>query len=215
MLHRLAEIGMQLAERAAEEALAEPAHTPETATKSRRRGPDPRYVFIRLSRFVRDIIALECRLAAGQLPSPQRKASRRGADPRIPAIRDVMKEVIDTSPHQPSIKAGFHNQLEDLIAQGIAADPDRRQGAESIVLAICEELGLACETANMQAQPNTLVAEVQRIAAAAQATHRARIEAGSDKKKDWGNRAGPPNPPVISLQSAERSGTWPERCTLP
>jgi hypothetical protein len=187
MLQRLADFGMRLAERAAEEALAEPAQHTETAAKSRRRGPDPRYVFLRLSRFVRDIIVLEARLAAGKRPPAPRNTSRGSADPRAPAIRNFMNEIIEASPLAPSIKAGFHNQLNDLIAQCIAADPDRHHPAASIVASICEELGLACDTANLAdhrpAPPDHFVAEMASIAAATQAVQaalaarRARVEA--------------------------------------
>lgn len=187
MLQRMADFGMRLAEQAAEEALADPPHS-ETAAKPRRRGPDPRYVFLRLSRFVRDIIVLEARLAAGKLPPAPRTTSRSSADPRASVVRQVMKCAIKTSPHAPSIKAGFHNQLEDLIAQAIATDPDRHHTTASIVASICEELGLTEETPNMAehspAPPTNFDNAMARVVAASQAAeavlaaHRARAKGG-------------------------------------
>ncbi len=187
MLQRLADFGMRLAEQAAEEALAEPPPPTESSPK-RRRGPDPRYVFLRLSRFVRDIIALEIRLAAGKLPPLPRNTSRSSADPRAPAIRTLMTDIIDSSPHCPSIKAGFHNQLEELITQAIAADPDRHHQPAGIVAGICEELGLATDTASLPdhlpAAQKEFITGMARVAAAthaaqaALAAHRARAKNG-------------------------------------
>jgi hypothetical protein len=186
MLQRLGDYGMRLAEQAAEEALAEPRPHNDDATK-RRRGPDPRNVFLRLSRFVKDIIVLEARLSAGQIPPPPRKTARTAADPRVPAVHTLMNQIIETSPHAPSIKAGFHNQLNDLIAQNIAADPDRHHQAASIVADICDELGLTNDTANphghppaSQNQPDNEMARMvaaTRAAEAVLAAHRARAQA--------------------------------------
>ncbi len=67
MLDRLAGYAMQLAERATQEALSEPA--PPAGTKPSRARPDPRMVFLRLSATVRACLALKYRLAAGKLPA--------------------------------------------------------------------------------------------------------------------------------------------------
>jgi hypothetical protein len=74
MLQRLAEIGMQLAERAAAEAL----QAPPAAEAPKLRRPDPSLLFIRLSGMVRACITQQVRLAAGKLPAAPRERSGGG-----------------------------------------------------------------------------------------------------------------------------------------
>jgi hypothetical protein len=73
MLQRLAELGMQLAERAAAEALQAPPAEP-----AKHRRPDPSLLFIRLSGMVRACITQQVRLAAGKLPAAARERPATG-----------------------------------------------------------------------------------------------------------------------------------------
>jgi hypothetical protein len=173
MLQRLADIGMQLAERAAEQALAEPPPSAESASKSRRRGPDPRNVFIRLSRFVRDTIALEVRLAAGKLPRAPRSQAGSQAAPR--AVNDVAD-----APQPRPAKPGLREQLDALIAGSSTADPGYADAPK-----LSHKLSLACNAAKIEAnvlnQPPRLVNEMERLAAKAIEAHRAAVEATSKR----------------------------------
>ncbi len=170
MLQRLAEIGMQLAERAAGQAFAEPPPRPDSAPRSRRQGPDPRYVFIRLSRFVRETIALEARLAAGIIPRSARKASV--THPGTQTLRQGINDVAKTSPHPRPAETGLRQQLDAFISGSLTAGP-------AAMPAPSRKVGLACDTARIHAnilnQPFHLVSEMERIATEALAAHRARL----------------------------------------
>ncbi len=174
MLQRLADMGMQLAERAAEQALAEPPPRPESAAQPRRRGPDPRYAFIRLARFVRDTIALEARLAAGKLPLA----------PRTQAAPKPVNEVANASQPRPA-KTGLRQQLDAFIAGGITANPGYANGPK-----LSHKLSLACDAAKIEAnllnQSPHLVREMERISALAIEAHRAGLEASPRLSKHAG-----------------------------
>ncbi len=142
------------------------SRTRDSAAKPRRRGPDPRYVFIRLSRFVRDTIALEVRLAAGKLPRAPR--TQAGTQPTAKAVNDVAK----TCPQPRPAKTGMRQQLDAFIGGRITANPGYDDGSR-----LSHKLGLACNAAKIEAnmlnQPFHLVTEIERIAALAIEAHRA------------------------------------------
>jgi hypothetical protein len=160
MLHRLAEIGMQLAERAAAQALAEPLPRPEGVPRSRRHGPDPSYVFVRLSRFVRETVALEARLAAGKLPRvPRAQATPKGVDASAKPAR-----------HAPSANFGLRQQLDAFIA-GSGAAAHHERAVHVAGPALSRNVSLVRDAAKRV--PNHLMSEIERLAAEATATNRA------------------------------------------
>ncbi len=59
-------------------------------------------------------------------------------------IQNFMLELIENAPHPRSVKAGFRNQLDALITEGLQASPEEHYPAGGIVMQICEELGLEC-----------------------------------------------------------------------
>ncbi|HWK45846.1 MAG TPA: hypothetical protein VNT30_14085, partial [Stellaceae bacterium] len=67
MLQRLAEIGMELAEAVGRQALEQAKAASEPAGTPQKAGPDLGLVFTRLSRAVRQTVALEARIAEGPL----------------------------------------------------------------------------------------------------------------------------------------------------
>ncbi|HWK44213.1 MAG TPA: hypothetical protein VNT30_05820, partial [Stellaceae bacterium] len=67
MLQRLAEIGMELAEAVGRQALEQAKAASEPAETPRQPGPDLGLVFTRISRSVRQTVALEVRIAEGPL----------------------------------------------------------------------------------------------------------------------------------------------------
>jgi hypothetical protein len=76
MLQELAELGMQLARLAVQQALQ------EQATEPKPRRADPRVIFLRLSTAIRETIVLKTRLAAGLLPPhPGRPANPTATHP--------------------------------------------------------------------------------------------------------------------------------------
>ena len=144
---------MQLARLAAQRALQEwqeqeaspdarPAASPPAKT------PDLGLLFTRLSRSVRDSIALEARLAAGP------KTQSRGAntkphrsethipgphdDPRREPLIRVLHEATKLHPQ----RAEMHRGLIERIDSDLARDPDYLYPGEAILVAITEDLGI-------------------------------------------------------------------------
>jgi hypothetical protein len=94
MLQRLAELGMQLAAHTAEEVLRHPPTG--GAGQIARAGADPRLMFARLSRGVRETLALKARIAAGRT----RGGACKESDVRCLAILDWLNSEIATSHHR-------------------------------------------------------------------------------------------------------------------
>jgi hypothetical protein len=159
MLQELASLTMQLARLAAREALEEPAGQPDQATEPpRRRRADPRLVFLRLSRTVRDIIILKTQLAAGTLRSqpraatlppapagpfpkshPTAQAAKLRQDPRRAVILRYFKDAIPQAcaPHDVS---AILQHTETIIDAEFAKDPTRRFSHTNIIAKICKLL---------------------------------------------------------------------------
>jgi len=116
MCRRLADLGMQMAEAAAEQALAE-AENPDAP---KRKGPDPALTYIRLCASVRQSIALEAKILAG--PAKSRKTQKR-YDPRRPILKRLFKEGTERH-HDP---AGAAAALMDHAEEALDADPDAKR----------------------------------------------------------------------------------------
>jgi hypothetical protein len=145
MLQELAELGMQLARLAVQQAQQDPA------TEPRPRGADPRLIFLRLSSAIRETLALKTRLAAGILPPPPRparepkaqpnEAPQRLEDARRPLILRYFREGIDLT-RQKSKIATSQQIVEAHIDAELAKDPDHRLPGRDILLKICKSLDL-------------------------------------------------------------------------
>jgi hypothetical protein len=145
MLQELAELGMQLARLAVQQALHEPATEPH-----RPRRADPSLVFLRLSTAIRDTIILKIRLAAGILPAaprPPREAKTQPhpteapQDARRALILRYFREGIDLT-HQKSKIATSQQIVETHIDAELAKDPDARLPGRDIRHKICKSLDL-------------------------------------------------------------------------
>ncbi len=145
LLQELAELGMQLARLAVQQAQQ------DQATEPRPRRADPRLIFIRLSTTIRETIVLKTRLAAGILPPPPRPprepktqpsdASQRLEDARRPLILRYFRDGIDLT-RQKSKIATSQQIVEAHIDAELAKDPDHRLPGRDILLKICKSLDL-------------------------------------------------------------------------
>jgi hypothetical protein len=159
ILWRLAELSMEFAELTASEAREEAKATPEQATAkpSRPRQADPRLIFLRFERAVRDTIALIRRLAGGTIaivPRSPREAAPRPTpepatieapnspeDPRRAHIARYFREAIDTTrrKHKPPLT---QQEIEAHIDAELARDPNHRLEGRVVLLRICKSLNL-------------------------------------------------------------------------
>jgi len=156
MLQRFAELTMQLAEQVAREALEETTSN----TENRPRRADPRLIFLRLSRTIRDTIILKIRLAAGLPPevprtrrnpapppapeaaqAPAIQAAAPPEDPRRPHIIRYFREAIDIT-RQKRKTPITHQHIEDRINTALANDPHRTLPGGTILRSICKSLEL-------------------------------------------------------------------------
>jgi hypothetical protein len=144
MLQRLAEIGMQLAERAAAEALQEPS-----AEIPKRRRPDPTLLFIRLSAMVRACITQQARLAAGKVPAAPRAQGQTGSDPRRHLVSAFLHDAIEDSPKPKPARAKIHHEVEAVIDEYLARDPELRHAGGEVIIEICEKFDIPYDTARM------------------------------------------------------------------
>ncbi len=147
MLQELAELGMQLARLAVQE-----AHRDQATEPPRPRRADPRLTFLRLSSAIRETIILKTRLAAGILPPPPRPPrepkiqprpieAAEPEDPRRPLILRYFHEGIDLT-RQKSKIATSQKIVETHIDAELAKDPDHRLAGRDILLKICKSLDL-------------------------------------------------------------------------
>ncbi len=146
MLQELAELGMQLARLAVQQAQQDTATEP-----LRPRRADPRLIFLRLSTAIRETLVLKTRLAAGILPPPPRPpretkarptdASHQPEDARRPLILRYFREGIDLT-RQKSKIATSPQIIETHIDAELAKDPDHRLPGRDILLKICKSLDL-------------------------------------------------------------------------
>jgi hypothetical protein len=157
MLWRLAELSMELAELTAREIREEAASQPEQPKVDRPRRADPRLIYTRLERAVRDTIALIRRLAAGLLPKAPRspreiaphptpkpaamEAPKPPEDPRRFPILHYFRQAIDINAKRRKIPI-THQDIENRVDSELANDPDHRHQGRDILLKICKSLDL-------------------------------------------------------------------------
>jgi hypothetical protein len=152
MLQELAELGMQLARLAVQQ--AQQAQQDQATTPNTTRRADPSLVFLRLSTAIRDTIVLKTRLAAGILPAPPRPPrepktqpqnhahpTEAPQDPRRALILRYFREGIDLT-RQKSKIATSQQVVETHIDAELAKDPDHRRPGRDILLRICKSLDL-------------------------------------------------------------------------
>ncbi len=140
LLQELAELGMQLARLAVQQAQQDQVEPP------RPRRPDRHLIFLRLSSAIRETLVLKTRLAAGILPPPPRaprepKTPHQPDDARRPLILRYFREGIDLT-HQKSKIATSPQIIETHIDAELAKDPDHRVPGRDMLLKICKSLDL-------------------------------------------------------------------------
>jgi len=156
ILRRLVELSMQLAELTARQIQEEAAAKPEQAKAEPRRA-DPRLIYLRLDRAIRDTIALIKRIAAGDLPkaprSPREPAPRAAAesaaktvldphqDPRRPHILRYFSEGIDITQKRRKIPL-TQQDIENHVTAELIKDSQQRLQGSSVLLRICKSLDL-------------------------------------------------------------------------
>jgi hypothetical protein len=175
MCAELADLGMQLARRAACIALAnwaepeepptaesppEPASEPPTdpaptARPLRAAGiairalscksSDPALIFTRLVASVRDCIALSVRLTAGTSTPSRGTTLALRADPRRAPLRDIFHRITE---HHPD-RAELQRETTARIDADLAADPDSILELSSLFFGICENLGIEPDLATL------------------------------------------------------------------
>jgi len=145
MLQELADLGMQLARLAVQQAQQD-----KSAEPPRPRRADPSLVFLRLSTAIRDTIVLKTRLAAGILPPPPRPPREARTQPhpaeappdaRRALILRYFREGIDLT-RQKSKIATSQQIVETHIDAELAKDPQARLPGREILLKICKSLDL-------------------------------------------------------------------------
>ncbi len=151
----LIDLGMVLTRAAAAKALQEwsvpepqagdpPNPTPEPAQPeppaTPRRIADPGLLFARLSRAVRQAVALECRVAADAAAAANPvRASRVAADPRRPILRGVLADITTNQPDRAQLPPGPQR------TPGRRAGNRPRPGTAPLAdlyTTVCQELGL-------------------------------------------------------------------------
>ena len=165
MLARLAEIAMNLAEAAAEQALQdwaapaaapaepEPATPQPTPAPARTpRAPDYGLLFARLSRAVRQTIALEARIAADHAAATRAAAPivRPPADPRRPILRRALMEATQDHPD----RAQLRRDAEERLDYELLTDPERLASPADLLAIIAHDLAIDFNLAHL---PDELV----------------------------------------------------------
>jgi hypothetical protein len=175
MCAELADLGMQLARRAAAIALAhwaepeappaeesppEPAPEPPTdpapAARPLRaagislraltcKSSDPALIFTRLAATVRDCIALQVRLTAGTSTTNRGTTLALRADPRRAPLRDIFDRI---TKHHPDRTELVRETIARIDAD-LAADPDRILELSGLFFGICEDLGIEPDLATL------------------------------------------------------------------
>ena len=143
-LRRLGELTMGLAEAAAAKAaqhLAEPG-PPEPDGKQ----ADPVLAFTRLSRAVRQTIALEIRVASDDR-APHRPPP---PDPRRPLLRRALHRAASADPARPGLK----REIDARIEHELLADPEGDAQLGEVFATICDGLGLPFDPSQL---PDTLL----------------------------------------------------------
>jgi hypothetical protein len=138
---------MQLAERAGARALAQPIEPAPEPEPKPAPSLDPHFLFNRLARLVKDLVAIKTRLAAGIIPDSPAPDTRSEAwqtltDPRRRHIIRTLHEAIKTSHYPKSEHKALRHQIESRTETFLAADPDQTLPAGMAIITLCEELHL-------------------------------------------------------------------------
>ena len=143
MLRDLAELGMNLARKAAEKA-DEDLERDDTQAQPGK--PDHNLTFNRHARAVRDTIALESRIAS-DTPSrrapPYRPAA--SSDPRRPLLRRALHQAAHAEPD----RAQLCRAIDERIEQELLADPAQDTPAGSVLAAISRHLDLSIDPSKL------------------------------------------------------------------
>ena len=152
----LIELGMTLARAAAEHALQDMAAPPPSQTipgsaaaalaeadaRLRHRAPDYGLVFARISRAVRQTVALEAHIAAAR-PTPA------APDPRRARLGAALRQATAIHPNRTALRREAVERLDCALA----ADPTAAIPIDDMLKAICQALGVTL--AEPPAQPQT------------------------------------------------------------
>jgi hypothetical protein len=140
----MTDLTVLIARRTAQEALQDP-QTPKTP------GPDPRDVFNRLTRTIRDNLALEARIAAGKIPDAPREdpLPNPSSDPRRQPISAFVHDAIEDSTLPKATRAALHDRVEPILEDVLASDPEITRVGGELAAAICGHLGIPYKTSRM------------------------------------------------------------------
>ena len=152
--NELIELGMQMARTAAAQAMREAEEQTAAMPPNRRRTRDPNLAFIRISREVRQLVAVAARLAAAPetartAPKPRATelpARNARATPSEPALHDDRRAALHTAadlvtqnhPRRDEVRA----TCTDLIEAEIAADRRHRRCPADMLITIADTLQL-------------------------------------------------------------------------
>ncbi len=145
MLEELATIGMALARALGEQALRalDPPAPGAPADPPPGRG-DPTLAFTRIARAVRQTIALEARIVAGEAGMPRRRPNRPEPDPRRDLIRRLLRQAAEAD---GAPRGARDREIEERLADELDADPEAEVPIEEIFAAIREDLGIGLDLA--------------------------------------------------------------------
>ena len=136
MLREMAELAMEVARHAAAKATS-----PDPATAD---APDPGLTFARATRAARQAIALETRIAAGDLP-PMR-APRPARDPAAPPAPDPRRTHLRQALHKAAQgepnRAALRREIDVSIERELGADPEAEIATGEILAKLSNQLGL-------------------------------------------------------------------------
>jgi hypothetical protein len=102
-------------------------------------------LFTRLTAAVRACIALEARLAGGTAPTSRAASLRLRADPRRALLHETFRRVIAGQPD----RAGLLREITIRLDEELTADAGQTIALPDIFFAICEELGIEVDFANL------------------------------------------------------------------
>jgi hypothetical protein len=142
--------------------LAEPQSDPETAphpnpaltqrrafcqgaSTASHKSIDPALLFTRLAAVVRDCIALEARLTAGNGSTSRAVTLQLRADPRRAPVREAFRDAIKNHPDRADLLRETTTRLDEQLTN----DPDQTIGLGNLLFDICNELGIEVDLATV------------------------------------------------------------------
>jgi len=147
MCEEMAELGMNLARKAAQDAAARQSADPAAGDRRSTLGKttDPATLFTRLCSAIRQAIALEARLAAGQKPNRKVTGPALPADSRRATLRQVFFHVTERNPNRVEIRRATSARLDEELAE----DPDGKIHIGDLFTKICEDLAVEIDLATL------------------------------------------------------------------